>query len=226
MIYPALGVTTGKRGIYCSAPVRLSPKGQVIGVLVIKLGLEAIDKRLRRIARELDSDIMRGSNTLLVLDTIANLDPKGTYGYEINQIMQTKTKFSIHFGEPTLYKLLKKLNKENVIVSRKVNKRTYYTLTQLGWVIYNYSMGFFTNIAVSLLDFDRPAYEKSHNLIFCPTCSNQIKLEDHPPRFCRICGTYVQNLFENLIKGKNLSLDYFEFIGNSQTIQGFSRFEE
>jgi len=175
---------------------------------------------------KLDSDILRGSNTLLVLDTIANLDPKGSYGYEINQIMQTESKFSINFGEPTLYKLLKKLNRENVIVSRKVNKRTYYTLTQLGWVVYNYSMGFFTNIAVSLLEFDRPTYERSHDLVFCPTCSNQIKLEDHPPRFCRICGTYVQNLFEKLIQGKNLSLNYFEFIDNSQTIQGFSRFEE
>ncbi|MHA1519305.1 MAG: helix-turn-helix transcriptional regulator [Promethearchaeota archaeon] len=173
---------------------------------------------------KLDSDIMRGSNTILVLDVIANMEPQGSYGYEINQILQTKSSHSINLGEPTLYKLLKKLHKENVILARKVEKRTYFTLTQLGWVIYDYAMGFFANIAVSLLDFNKQDFELSHNVVFCPTCSNRIRLEDRPPRFCRICGTYIQNLLEKLIKAKNLPLNKFNFVDFAPNFQGISSF--
>ncbi len=44
-IYPALGVTTNKRGIYFSTPVH-SDTETIIGVLVIKMGLNAIDGML------------------------------------------------------------------------------------------------------------------------------------------------------------------------------------
>lgn len=182
--------------------------------------------KFRSYLTKLDSDILRGSNTLLVLDIIANLDPQGSYGYEINQILHTTSTHSINFREPTLYKLLKKLHKENVLSVKKVEKRTYYTLTSLGWVIYDYAIGFFTNIAVSLLDFDRRSFEISHNVIFCRACSNRIRLDNHPPRFCRVCGTYVQNLFENLIKAKNYSLDHYEFIDFAPNLQKISSFYE
>lgn len=182
--------------------------------------------KFRSYLTKLDSDILRGSNTLLILDIIANLDPQGSYGYEINQILQTKSNHSINLGEPTLYKLLKKLYKEKVLLAKKVEKRNYYTLTSLGWVIYDYATGFFTNIAASLLDFDRRSFEISHNVIFCPTCSNRIRLENHPPRFCRVCGTYVQNLFENLIKAKNYSLDHYEFLDFTPNLQKISSFYE
>ena len=180
--------------------------------------------KFRSYLAKLDSDIMRGSNTILVLDIIANLEPQGSYGYEINQILQTKSSHSINLGEPTLYKLLKKLQKENVIVSRKVENRTYFNLSQLGWVIYDYAMGFFANIAVSLLDFNRRDFEISHNVVFCPACSNRIRLEDRPPRFCRICGTYIQNHLENLIKANNFSLANYEFVDFAPNLQGISSF--
>jgi C4-dicarboxylate-specific signal transduction histidine kinase len=46
MIYPALGVTTNRRGLYFSSPVT-TPRGSgAIGVVVIKMGLEQVDKLL------------------------------------------------------------------------------------------------------------------------------------------------------------------------------------
>ncbi len=41
-LYPALGVTTGKRGLYLSAPIK-NTAGDILGVAVIKAGLEPID---------------------------------------------------------------------------------------------------------------------------------------------------------------------------------------
>ncbi len=43
MQYAAVGVTTGKRGIYFSEPIYHSGGGEPVGVAVIKIGLESID---------------------------------------------------------------------------------------------------------------------------------------------------------------------------------------
>ena len=47
VVYPALGITTQKRGLYFSSPIRASgeerPDGAAIGVVVIKKGLEEVD---------------------------------------------------------------------------------------------------------------------------------------------------------------------------------------
>lgn len=45
IIYPALGVTTCKRGMYFSTAVK-SSDNQVVGVLVVKIGLKQVDKLL------------------------------------------------------------------------------------------------------------------------------------------------------------------------------------
>ena len=44
IVYPALGVTTGKRGIYLGTPVRKD--GKIVGVLVFKVSPKSIDKIL------------------------------------------------------------------------------------------------------------------------------------------------------------------------------------
>lgn len=45
-IYAALGVTTGKRGLYFSSPVMVHEQENPIGVVVVKMGLESIDAML------------------------------------------------------------------------------------------------------------------------------------------------------------------------------------
>ncbi|OQX20329.1 MAG: hypothetical protein BWK76_01775 [Desulfobulbaceae bacterium A2] len=47
-VYPALGVTTNKRGVYFSVPVHLPHEESVRGAVVIKVGLKAIDELLAR----------------------------------------------------------------------------------------------------------------------------------------------------------------------------------
>jgi C4-dicarboxylate-specific signal transduction histidine kinase len=46
-IYPALGVTTNKRGLYFSSPIRSKAKPQPVGVAVVKMGLDKVDELLK-----------------------------------------------------------------------------------------------------------------------------------------------------------------------------------
>ncbi|OPX27140.1 MAG: hypothetical protein B1H05_01165 [Candidatus Cloacimonas sp. 4484_140] len=45
-VYPALGITTHKRGLYFSTPIYLKNNSQAFGVAVIKLGLDRFDEIL------------------------------------------------------------------------------------------------------------------------------------------------------------------------------------
>ncbi|MHA1728485.1 MAG: PadR family transcriptional regulator [Promethearchaeota archaeon] len=166
---------------------------------------------IRDILIKLDSDILRGSNTILILDIIADLEPNGAYGYQIKQILNEKSKYSIIFEEATLYTLLKKLLKNKMISEEKVEKRKYFRLTPLGWTIYNYSIGYFSQIAETLIDFKREEYSLENMVIFCPNCSNRIHVDKTPPRFCRICGSYVENIIVDLLRARNLPFNSYKF---------------
>jgi PAS domain S-box-containing protein len=48
-IYPAVGVTTGERGIYFSSPVKDAKNSRVTGVVVIKMGTADIDRELENL---------------------------------------------------------------------------------------------------------------------------------------------------------------------------------
>lgn len=48
VIYSAVGITTGKRGIYSSWPIKSLSKEKPIGVVVIKLGLENVDRIIEK----------------------------------------------------------------------------------------------------------------------------------------------------------------------------------
>lgn len=48
IIYPAVGITTGKRGIYCSAPVYDSSDKNIIGVIILKFNVTQIDDELNK----------------------------------------------------------------------------------------------------------------------------------------------------------------------------------
>ncbi len=170
---------------------------------------------MRKYLIKLDSDILRGCNTAILLDIIANLEPAGAYGYQINQILKSKSKHTIDFEEATLYTLIKKLQKDRIIDVNKIKKRKYYNLTPLGRVIYDYTMGFFSNIAELLINYEKKEYSHKNTAIFCPNCSNRIKVDNKPPRFCRICGYYIENIIKELLKAKNLPVNNYSFIDHS-----------
>jgi PAS domain S-box-containing protein len=47
-IFMGVGVTSGARGIYHSQPVRVRPKGDPVGVVVVKASMEALQREFRR----------------------------------------------------------------------------------------------------------------------------------------------------------------------------------
>ncbi len=51
-LYPAIGVTTGVRGLYFSTPVRRADDQAPLGVLVVKGTFESIDRRLGMLSRQ------------------------------------------------------------------------------------------------------------------------------------------------------------------------------
>ncbi|MEA2116733.1 MAG: ATP-binding protein [Thermodesulfobacteriota bacterium] len=58
--YAAVGVTTGRRGIYFSEPVYIAGSTQPVGVAVIKIGLESIDSFLSALKGTQDALLLTG----------------------------------------------------------------------------------------------------------------------------------------------------------------------
>ncbi len=56
--YPAVGVTTGRRGLYFSAPVHGASDTASAGVLVIKIGMEVVDSFFSAISDKLDAMLL------------------------------------------------------------------------------------------------------------------------------------------------------------------------
>lgn len=52
IVYPAVGVTTGKRGLYFSSPIFYEGSNRILGVAVIKVGAEEIDNLINRSKRK------------------------------------------------------------------------------------------------------------------------------------------------------------------------------
>ena len=78
------------------------------------------------------SQVKKGTLSLIVLNTIRE---KELYGYELIEIIKETTKIEI--AEGTLYPLLNRLKKEELVSSKWVNQesgipRKYYLLTKEG----------------------------------------------------------------------------------------------
>jgi len=79
-------------------------------------------------------DILRGYTDMLLL---AILSERDSYGYQVNQLLQKKTKGEFSLTEATLYTSFKRLEKQDLIVSywletENQKKRKYYSLTSSG----------------------------------------------------------------------------------------------
>ena len=158
---------------------------------------------IRKYLIRLDSDLLRGVNTLLILETLSKCDELDGFGYNIIHILKEKSNYAIELEEPTLYTLLKSLEKENLLESKKVKRRKIFTLTSYGQAVLDYGMGFYSTISKLLIDFNRTHYSQKENIIFCPNCSNRIKINsDEEIKYCIICGYYIENLIQDFKKKK------------------------
>ena len=156
----------------------------------------------RDFVEKTESEILRGISTLVVLiiiDRHENTDPKGIYGYLLLRELEKETKNILIIEEGTLYPLLKKLEKANVVrADRKTvqgRTRKYYYITELGKSVKNHLAGFYsvlTNSMSSLFDFQVDI--QTSNAIFCPNCANKISMDDLGAHFCEVCGYNIEAL--------------------------------
>ena len=115
--------------------------------------------------------------------------------------LKESTKNTLVIEEGTLYPLLKKLEKGEIIRSEhkqvKGRSRKYYIITRDGRKVQNHLTGFFSKLIESmsdLMEFNVALPKK--NVLFCPNCANKIDLADPDSLFCEVSGLNIQNLRE------------------------------
>jgi len=114
-VYLALGVTTDKRGIYYSLPIRKDPEAEPIGVLVIKKSLTEIDMHI---------DDHPGSAAMLVspdgiIFSSSNKNWIYMCAYPITDQRREEIKKSKQFGKRPLNSLPFSLNQERSVIYEK-----------------------------------------------------------------------------------------------------------
>jgi DNA-binding PadR family transcriptional regulator len=93
--------------------------------------------------------------------------------------------------EGTLYPLLKNLERDGVINSRKQTtgrRRKYYFLTEEGKKILNYLIGYYSKLTKAISTLVDITVELKNNYLYCPMCANKIDLLTEDIRFCPVCG--------------------------------------
>ncbi|MHA1673001.1 MAG: PadR family transcriptional regulator [Promethearchaeota archaeon] len=146
----------------------------------------------RSFVEKSESEVLRGISTIVVLKIIDDAGPEGIYGYKILQTLEIATKQMLVIEEGTLYPLLKKLTKDNLLKSEKkpVNnrKRVYYSITEEGHQIQNHLNGFLSKLIESMGSFlDMTVELQETQFFYCPNCANKISVDDDA-RFCEVCG--------------------------------------
>ncbi|NHJ46319.1 MAG: PadR family transcriptional regulator [Asgard group archaeon] len=156
------------------------------------------DLHYRGYVESFESELMRGISTVAILQIMKRFSDQGVYGYQLVKMLQDETNNVLIIDEGTLYPLLKKMEKDGVLVSERKNvdgrTRRYYNLTDDGKKLLNHMLGFFSKLleaVAPLSDFEIKLPEDKY--MFCPNCANKIKLEDLT-KFCEICGYFVEEL--------------------------------
>lgn len=153
-------------------------------------------ERFRNYVENFESELLRGISTLTVLTIINRYSDdteEGIYGYKILKDLEEETNRILVIEEGTLYPLLKKLEKENILTSLKKRidgrLRKYYVITNEGKKIYQYLMGFYSKLteAIAPLMEIEISLEKE-KYFYCPNCANKIDLSDEDIKFCVVCG--------------------------------------
>jgi len=147
--------------------------------------------KFRKFLEKFESEINRGISTLCVLSIISRYEEKGIYGYKILKVLEEETDKMLIIEEGTLYPLLKNLERDGVINSRKQTtgrRRKYYLLTDDGKKILNYLTGYYSKLTKAISKLVDITVEFKNNYLYCPMCANKIDLSTEDIRFCSVCG--------------------------------------
>ncbi|MFW9819832.1 MAG: PadR family transcriptional regulator [Candidatus Thorarchaeota archaeon] len=150
----------------------------------------------REYVEKQESEINRGISTLCILSIIGEKGSDGVHGYEILTELRKKTEDMLVIEEGTLYPILRKLEKDGLIISERESegrRRKFYFITENGQKIFNYLSGFYSKLTEAIAPlFDVKVDLKSEKYLFCPMCANKIELTNIDLRFCDVCGHNIE----------------------------------
>jgi DNA-binding PadR family transcriptional regulator len=164
-------------------------------------------KEFREFVEKQETEINRGISSLCVLSILIQAGDKGSHGYQILKDLTEQTNQMLVIEEGTLYPLLRKLEDENIIESKREEtgrRRKYYNLTEYGRKVFNHLAGFYSKLTEAIAPlFDVKVNLKSEKYLFCPMCANKIELTSLELRFCDVCGHNIEKeLIERGLKNE------------------------
>jgi DNA-binding PadR family transcriptional regulator len=152
--------------------------------------------KFRDFVEKFESELNRGISTLCVLTIIKESGEDGIYAYKILKNLREKTDDMLIIEEATIYPLLRKLEKQSIIESRKLKtgrRKKFYSITKAGKQILNHITGYYSKLteAISPL-FDVKVNLKQNKYYFCPMCANKIDITETNAQYCEICGYNIE----------------------------------
>lgn len=118
VVYPALGITTNKRGLYFSSPVMVggesTQKDKIIGVVVIKVGLESIDNILASIQNSVA--LMSPEGVIFASNRQGWLFKKALDTNYTTESSNTQKQFAGKLIEQSASTIFERLDSQNLVV--------------------------------------------------------------------------------------------------------------
>jgi PadR family transcriptional regulator PadR len=157
--------------------------------------VKGMDPKLQDYASKIESEINRGISKLCVLSVINQYGAQGIYGYQISKDLSEQTNEKLVIEEGTLYPILRRLEEEGIINSKREKegrRRKFYFLTTYGKKVYNYLEGFFSILTESISSLFDVHVNLQEKFYFCTQCSNKIDLTNPDIHFCDVCGYNIE----------------------------------
>ena len=153
-------------------------------------------KDFRNFVEKQETEINRGISSLCILSILIQAGENGLHGYKILKDLTDQTNEMLVIEEGTLYPILRKLEGDNIIKSKREEsgrKRKFYSVTEYGKKIFNHLAGFYSKLTEAIAPlFDVKVDLKSEKYLFCPMCANKIELTNLELRFCDVCGNNIE----------------------------------
>jgi PadR family transcriptional regulator PadR len=170
----------------------MEDKNMIKRVKELRPDAEIASPKFRDFLEKFESEINRGISTLCVLSIINQFDEiGGTYGYQILKDLEDQTNEMLVIEEKTLYPLLRNLERDGLIESKKETtgrRKKFYFMTEEGKKILNYLTGYYSKLTKALSRIIDINVELKNKYIYCPMCANKMDLSKNDYKYCPVCG--------------------------------------
>lgn len=161
--------------------------------------VEIASPKFREFLEKFESEINRGISTLCVLSIVNQYKDEGIYGYQLMKDLEEKTNHMLIIEEGTLYPLLKNLERDELIKSKKQKtgrRRKYYFMTEHGKKILNYLTGYYSKLTKAISGIIDINVELKNKYIYCPMCANKMDITQEEYKYCPVCGYNLEQDFK------------------------------